>query len=44
MAHDADPRTMLAAETEEQLKVIGQPAMMEAVAANLAKRAPVFED
>ena len=44
MAHDADPRTMLAAETEEQLKVIGQPAMMEAVAANLTKRAPVFED
>ncbi|MGN6279525.1 MAG: crotonase/enoyl-CoA hydratase family protein [Sphingomonas sp.] len=44
MAHDADPVTMLAAETEEQVKVIGQPNMMEAVAANRAKRPPVFED
>jgi enoyl-CoA hydratase/carnithine racemase len=44
MAHDADPRAMLEAETEEQIKVIGQPNMMEAVAANMAKRAPVFED
>lgn len=44
MAHDADPRTMLAAETEEQLKVIGSPNMMEAVAANMAKRPPLFAD
>ena len=44
MAHDADPRTMLEAETAEQVKVIGKPNMMEAVAANMAKRAPVFED
>ena len=44
MAHDADPRTMLAAETEEQVKVIGKPNMMEAVAANMGKRAPVFVD
>ena len=44
MAHDADPRTMLAAETEEQVKVIGKPNMMEAVAANMGKRAPVFAD
>jgi len=44
MAHDADPRAMLEAETEEQIKVIGQPNMMEAVAANMAKRAAVFED
>ena len=44
MAHDADPRAMLAAETEEQVKVIGQPNMMEAVAANLGGRAPVFDD
>jgi len=44
MAHDADPRAMLEAETEEQVKVIGQPNMMEAVAANMARRAPVFED
>ncbi len=44
MAHDADPRTMLEAETDEQVKVIGKPNMMEAVAANMAKRAPVFVD
>jgi enoyl-CoA hydratase/carnithine racemase len=44
MAHDAEPRALLAAETEEQVKVIGRPNMMEAVAANMAKRAPVFED
>ena len=44
MAHDADPRAMLEAETDEQLKVIGKPNMMEAVAANMAKRAPVFVD
>ena len=44
MAHDADPRAMLEAETEEQVKVIGQPNMMEAVAANMGKRAPVFRD
>jgi len=44
MAHDADPREMLEAETEEQKKVIGKPNMMEAVAANMAKRPPVFAD
>jgi enoyl-CoA hydratase/carnithine racemase len=44
MAHDADPLTMLQAETDEQVKVIGQPNMMEAVAANMQKRAPVFAD
>lgn len=44
MAHDADPLTMLQAETDEQVKVIGQPNMMEAVAANAQKRAPVFQD
>jgi enoyl-CoA hydratase/carnithine racemase len=44
MAHDADPRAMLKAETEEQLKVIGKRNMMEAVAANMAKRTPMFED
>ena len=43
-AHDADPRTMLKAETEEQIKVIGKPNMMEAVAANMGKRAAVFQD
>jgi enoyl-CoA hydratase/carnithine racemase len=44
MAHDADPLTMLRAETDEQVKVIGQPNMMEAVAANMQNRAPVFAD
>lgn len=44
MAHDTDPRAMLEAETEEQVKLIGKPAMMEQVAANMQKRAPVFVD
>jgi enoyl-CoA hydratase/carnithine racemase len=44
MAHDADPRAMLVAETDEQMAVIGKPNMMEAVAANIGKRAAVFED
>jgi enoyl-CoA hydratase/carnithine racemase len=44
MAHDAEPRAMLEAETAEQVKVIGQPNMMEQVAANMARRAPVFTD
>lgn len=44
MAHDADPRAMLQAETDEQMKVIGKPNMMEAVAANMGKRAAVFVD
>lgn len=42
MAHDADPRTMLQAETDEQIKVIGKPNMMEQVRAHMEKRAPVF--
>lgn len=44
MAHDADPRAMLLAETKEQMAVIGKPNMMEAVAANMGKRAAVFAD
>lgn len=44
MALDADPRAMLVAETDEQMRVIGQPNMMEAVAAHREKRAPVFAD
>jgi enoyl-CoA hydratase/carnithine racemase len=44
MAHDADPRAMLLAETTEQVAVIGKPNMMEAVAANMSKRAAVFVD
>ena len=44
MAHDADPRAMLEAETREQMMVIGKPNMMEAVAASIGKRAAVFAD
>ncbi len=44
MAHDAAPRDMLIAETEEQVGLIGKPNMMEAVAAHMGKRAPVFND
>lgn len=44
MAHDADSRAMLLVETEEQVKVIGKPNMMEAVAANMGKRTAVFRD
>lgn len=44
MAHDAEPLAMLEAETREQMAVIGKPNMMEAVAANMAKRAAVFID
>ena len=44
MAHDADPLAMLQAETDEQVKVIGKPAMMEQVRANMEKRAAVFSD
>ena len=44
IAHDTDPRAMLEAETREQMNVIGKPNMMEAVAANMGKRAAVFAD
>lgn len=44
MAHNADPRAMLVAETEEQVKLMGSPEMMEAVAANMERRKPVFGD
>lgn len=44
MAHDADPLAMLEAETTEQVAVIGQPPMMEQVAANMQKRPAVFAD
>jgi len=44
LAHDSDPVAMLEAETVEQLKVIRQPNQIEAVMANMAKRAPVFRD
>jgi enoyl-CoA hydratase/carnithine racemase len=44
MAFDADPLAMLEAETAEQVAVIGQPPMMEQVAANIQKRPAVFHD
>ncbi|MFA6123538.1 crotonase/enoyl-CoA hydratase family protein [Sphingomonas sp.] len=44
MAFDADPLAMLEAETREQVAVIGQPPMMEQVAANIQKRPAVFHD
>ena len=44
MAFDMDPLAMLEAETAEQVAVIGQPPMMEQVAANMQKRAAVFGD
>ncbi len=44
MAHDAETRDMLLAETAEQMAVIGKPNMMEQVTAHMAKRAAVFAD
>ena len=44
IAHDADPVTILQEETTEQIQVIGKPNMMEAVAAHMGKRPPVFAD
>jgi enoyl-CoA hydratase/carnithine racemase len=43
-AHDLDERGLLELETHEQMAVIGKPNMMEAVAANMGKRAAVFVD
>ncbi len=43
-AHDMDTRGLLELETDEQIAVIGKPNMMEAVAANIGKRAAVFVD
>jgi len=43
-AHDLDARALLELETAEQIKVIGKANMMEAVAANMGKRAAVFVD
>ncbi len=43
-AHDLDPHAMLEMETAEQIKVIGRPNMMEAVAANMGKRPANFAD
>jgi enoyl-CoA hydratase/carnithine racemase len=43
-AHDTGTRALLEMETAEQMAVIGKPNMMEAVAAHMGKRAPVFAD
>jgi enoyl-CoA hydratase/carnithine racemase len=43
-AHDLEPCAMLEMETAEQIKLIGKPNMMEAVAAHIGKRTPVFQD
>ena len=44
IAHDADPRAMLGGRDRRAGAVIGKPNMMEAVAANMGKRAAVFAD
>ena len=41
---DGDAASVLQAESDEQLKVIRQPNQVEAVKANMEKRAPVFAD
>lgn len=43
-AHDVDERALLELETTEQIAVIGKPNMLEAVAANMGKRAANFTD
>ena len=40
----ADPKTMLAAESLEQGRLMGAPNQVEAVTANMEKRAPVFAE
>ena len=42
LAQHADPATMLQAESDEQIGVMGQPNQIEAMTANLQKRAPRF--
>jgi len=44
LAAHADDAAILHAETDEQVAVIRKPNQIEAVMANFAKRAPVFED
>ena len=43
-AYDMDERALLELETTEQMAVIGKPNMLEAVAANMGKRAANFVD
>jgi enoyl-CoA hydratase/carnithine racemase len=44
LAEWADPATTLQAESDEQIAVLGSANQVEAVSANLHKRAPVFVD
>ena len=44
LAHSADQHAMLKAESVEQQALIGSPEQIEAVMANMQKRAPVFQD
>jgi len=44
LAHAADQHAMLQAESIEQQALIGSPEQIEAVMANMQKRAPVFQD
>ena len=44
LAIEGDPHAILLAETTEQVKLIGSPNQVEAVKANLEKRAPQFAD
>jgi enoyl-CoA hydratase/carnithine racemase len=44
LAAEADQHAILLAETDEQAKLIGSPNQVEAVRANLEKRAPQFAD
>lgn len=44
LAQHADPAAMLQAESDEQVAVMGKPNQIEAVTANLQKRAPQFVD
>jgi enoyl-CoA hydratase/carnithine racemase len=43
-AESADPGSVLLAESEAQIRLLGSPNQVEAVAANLQKRPPVFVD
>lgn len=44
LAESGSPAEVLQAESDEQIRVLGQPNQIEAVMANLQKRPPVFAD
>lgn len=44
LAESADPATILQAESDEQIRLLGSANQVEAVAANLQKRAPRFAE